>query len=177
MKKASAVFMTAICIMLFSSASAAKERTGANIIVTKNDGSQLNGELIAVKKDSLLLLVGGPSAGVAHSIAWETITKIVIVRHSKVVQGMAIGGLLLGVGGALIGYACGDDPPGWISFTADQKAAFFGTTLALVGIIVGGVSGASAGADVSLPVDAASAGRLLSVQARLAQMARVKAIQ
>ena len=37
----------------------AKERRGAELIVQKKDGQQIRGELIAVKQNSLLLLVSG----------------------------------------------------------------------------------------------------------------------
>jgi len=177
MKMTYRLIVAASLLLLFSSALMAKEKPGAEIIVVKNDGSRLSGELIAVKKDSLLLLAGSPSAGAVQSVPWETMTKVVIVKKARVGEGIAIGGLLLGGSGALIGYTDGDDPPGWLSFTAGQKAALGGITLGLLGIVVGGIGGAFAGADISLPVDVTSEARLRSVQTRLAQRARVKGIQ
>ncbi|MCJ7485593.1 MAG: hypothetical protein MUQ25_05430 [Candidatus Aminicenantes bacterium] len=67
----------------------AKQRRGADIIVTRLDGSQHEGELIAVKTDSLLLL----SAGKGLSIDIADIRAVRIVRKSRA-------GLFAGLGGA-----------------------------------------------------------------------------
>jgi hypothetical protein len=177
MKKTIGSMMAASLLLLLASSLMAKERRGAQILVAKNDGLLLSGELIAVRKDSLLLLAGGSLAGAVQSVPWEMMTKVTIVRKSRVLEDMAIGGLLLGGGGALLGYTSGDDPPGWFSFTAGQKAAFVGVTLGLVGLVAGGISGALAGVDKSLPVDTTSEAKLSIVQAKLAERARVKGIQ
>jgi hypothetical protein len=68
----------------------AKERRGANLIVTRLDGSQLSGELIAVKPDSLLLL---SNVGRDESIDLAGIKTVRIVRKSRA-------GLFAGIGGA-----------------------------------------------------------------------------
>lgn len=67
----------------------AKQRRGADLIVTRLDGSQSAGELIAVKPDSLLLL----SEGGDLSVARGEIRAVRIVRRSRAV-------LLAGIGGA-----------------------------------------------------------------------------
>jgi hypothetical protein len=68
---------------------AAKERRGATIIVTKLEGTQAAGELIAVRPDSLLLL----SEGTDLSIGLADIRSVKIVRPSR-------SGLLAGIGAA-----------------------------------------------------------------------------
>lgn len=68
---------------------AAKERRGAMVLVTRLDGTQAGGELIAVKPDSLLLLSGGRDL----SIGLADVRSVRIIRQSR-------SGLLAGIGAA-----------------------------------------------------------------------------
>jgi hypothetical protein len=77
---------------------AAKERHGAELAVHKLDRQRIEGELIAVRQNSLLLL---SSDGTAVSVDVKDINVIIIAKKSKAVTG-AIGGLL--IGGATGGY-------------------------------------------------------------------------
>jgi hypothetical protein len=90
--------VTVICIALLllslPAVLSARERRGANIVVTLKDGQTVSGELIAVKPDSLLLL-----AWKDESVNLIGIRSIRIVRKSKARLGGACGMLA----GALIG--------------------------------------------------------------------------
>jgi hypothetical protein len=79
-----------ISFLIFPADLSAKERRGANLIVTRLDGSQVAGELIAVKPDSLLLL---SNVGRDESIDLANIKTVRIVRKSRA-------GLFAGIGGA-----------------------------------------------------------------------------
>ena len=177
MKKANALFMTAFLIISFPSALAAKEKPGADIIVLKADGGRLDGELIAVKKDLLLLLAGGASAEITHSIAWDAIAEVIVVRKSRFGQGLALGALIGGASGFFIGLSGSSDLPGFMSWSALDKAGFGAISLGLAGLIIGGIGGASKGADISIPVDSHSEANLRIVRAKLAERARIKGIQ
>jgi hypothetical protein len=63
-------------------------------------------------------------------------------RGAGLVRGMALGLLIGAVPGAVLGYAAGDDPPGWFSFTAEEKAVLMGTLMGTAGTAVGGTIGA-----------------------------------
>jgi hypothetical protein len=73
------------------------------------------------------------------------------------VRGLVIGLLAGGAGGAVIGYANGDDDPGIVSFSAGEKAIILGVLLGGAGALIGGIAGAlSPGEEwqrISLPVD------------------------
>jgi len=71
----------------------AKERRGADLVITKTDGQQISGELIAVKPSSLLLL--DSQTGGDLSIKIEEIAIIKIIKKSKA---WTIGAMGLGVG-------------------------------------------------------------------------------
>lgn len=54
-----------VSLLFPSGALFAKQRQGAQLVITKTDGTEIRGELIAVKQDSTLLLesssgIGGP---------------------------------------------------------------------------------------------------------------------
>jgi len=82
-----------------------KERKhGAKLIITKKDGQQIKGELIAVKKDSLLLFHTKISD--AYVVGIKNIKVIRIVKNSKVLLAVGLGFLIgatvgVGVGGQL----------------------------------------------------------------------------
>ena len=80
MKKIIALLLVFSIICLYGNLYA-KERRGAELVIQKKDGQQAKGELIAVKKNSLLLKDSQTGADV--SIAIEDITKIKIARKSK----------------------------------------------------------------------------------------------
>jgi len=110
----------------------AKERQGAHLKITNKDGGRLEGELIAVKPGSLLLLSGGGS-DVSADIAG--IATIKIVKKSKAVTGMLIGG----GAGAAFGVFAGIVSPGFESrgVAALEGALIFGGAGAAVGALTG----------------------------------------
>ena len=160
-----------------------KERRGVELVVQKKDGKQRTGELIAVKKNSLLLL---DSEGVDVSVNIGEIRIIKIVKKSK---SLVLGGIGLVSGaaiGALIGYLQGDDPPfilmGWGSrpigrgpslFTDDEKALAFGITCGIAGGLLGAIGGASAGVDKTIQFEGKSETDIDKVLNKLRKKARV----
>ena len=78
----------------------AKERRGAKLIITKKDGQQIEGELITVKPNSLLLL---DTDGKDVSVDIADIKVIRVVKKSKALLAGGIGLLIGGGIGALVG--------------------------------------------------------------------------
>ena len=79
----------------------AKERRGAKLLVTKTNEQQVQGELITVKPNSLLLL---DTEGKDVSVGIAEIKVIRIVKKSKSLLGASIGGAI-GCGIGLYGMA------------------------------------------------------------------------
>ncbi len=79
--------------LLPSGALLAKERRGARVSVLKNDRAVIEGELIAIKRDSTLLL----DAAGRKSIDLHDINIIKVVRAPKgvlfIIPGMVLGGM------------------------------------------------------------------------------------
>jgi hypothetical protein len=114
----------------------AKERRGADLVVTRLDGSQVSGELIAIKRDSLLLL----SSGRDESIDLADVKTVRIVKKSRAGKGALYGFLVGAVGGALWGSA-NQDPDVWDDGTALIAGAYVGVIGALSGLLAGSVLG------------------------------------
>jgi len=93
MKTLAGMLVASALVVLFLAIPAnlsAKDRRGATVVITRLDGSQVSGELIAVKPDSLLLL---SNVGRDESIELAGIKTVRIVRKSRA-------GLFAGIGGA-----------------------------------------------------------------------------
>ena len=95
------VLLLAFSTLALSGNIFAKERKGANLFIQKKDGTQVKGELIAVKQNSLLLIER--NSGADETVDIRKIGIIRIVKKSKTLAG-CITGLFLG---AAVGYAVG----------------------------------------------------------------------
>jgi hypothetical protein len=81
MKHKVLVLVVTFSLLICSENMMAKERRGAELMITKTDGQQIAGELIAVKPSSLLLL--NPKTGADVSIEIGDIAVIKIMKKSK----------------------------------------------------------------------------------------------
>ena len=68
---------------------ATEGRKGSTVIVTMTDGSQVRGELLAVKKDSLLIYDEG--AGRGENLELPQVAQVNVLKKSRVMRGFAIG--------------------------------------------------------------------------------------
>lgn len=120
----------AVSFLVSPAAVAAKERRGAEIVVTRLDGTRVGGELVAVRSDSLLLL--SQEAGRDVTVGLAEVKSVVIVRKSRALLFAAIGAVAGALPGAAIGIypGGGEDEPG---------------PATVRGAVAGGAAGALAG--------------------------------
>jgi len=154
----------------------ANERRGAELVIQKVDGQQIRGELIAVKKNSLLLL---NSEGADVSVDIKDIVTINVIKGSKLLVGAGLGLLIGGSAGALWGLILGSDEPyeseepgEVVTRKASQKALTIGILFGLIGTIGGGIMGGTAGADETIWIKGKSLQELESVLKKLKSKAR-----
>jgi len=142
-KKLISLFLVFSLIML-SVNLYAKERRGANLIITKKDRQQIQGELITVKPNSLLLLY---AETYDRSVNIEDIEVIRIVKKGKAGGGAVIGLVIGGGIGILIGTS---------SFPSDEYGGGEGILIGILagvgGALLGGLAGAGTGIDIELKV-------------------------
>ena len=125
---------------------AAKQRRGATLLVTKLDGTQVAGELIAVKPDSLLLLADGAAD---LSVPLADIHTLRIVRRSRagLFAGVGAGAGFVGAAGVVLAIAEED-----VVRSKAGTAALVGVLAAGIGAVAGALVGSVAGADTTLTV-------------------------
>ena len=154
----------------------AGERHGAILSVQKKDGHQENGELIAVKPISLLLLDSASGADV--SIEVTDISAIKVIKKSRTWIGLGLGALIGAGIGALLGVTNVVDPERiggrrvlWGS--RGQKAVVIGAFFAVPSGLLGLGIGAAAGADKKIQFEGKSDLEIQSALGELRQKARI----
>ncbi len=122
---------------------------GAEVILFLIDTRQIKGELLFVGDSSILLSM---NQGLSDNLLASKNSPIVVEKNREIVAVQVSGksyilrgagiGLLAGIAsGGSIGLASGNDPPGFLSMTAGDKAAIGGVLLGGVGLIVGTIAG------------------------------------
>ncbi len=153
-----------VCIVFTLTGSLwAREKRGASLIITFKDGHFAEGELIAVKPDSLLLL-----AGRDESVALAEIRSVRVVRKSQALVGGLCG---LAAGVTLAACIAGDTDLGPFSPFADLAAA---VTLIPSGIGLGAGAGALAGKDKIIRLEGMTEPQVRVALAYLRKKARVQ---
>ncbi len=120
---------------------AAKERRGSDAVVARKDGRALQGEIIAVKKDSILLKESRSSYDV--SISRSDIASIKVNKGSGAVSGAFLGTLVGGLTGMAIGRKAGESRHSLVNFETA------GTVIgAAIGVLIGGGAGLWIGSSI-----------------------------
>lgn len=124
-----------LSLILPSGALFGKERQGAQLEITKTDGTDIKGELIAITPDSILVLEGGLN----KSIKICDISVVTVVKSkSKAGDGALVGGVL----GGLLSFfdAVGNHQGAGLNFDVGTRIAMaaFGTcSLTGIGALIG----------------------------------------
>ena len=119
--------------------------------ITQIKGRNASGYLAAVGDSTIFLADNAPLHGMygkegTNLIKFHCsgIESVVIRRKGATGRGFLYGAVI-GLGsGAIPGLLSGNDPPGFISFTAGQKAIIGGFAGAIAGTIIGGIIGSVA---------------------------------
>ena len=118
-------------------------KTGAKHagILTLSDGKMLRVRDVHIEGEEISFITGSRNETIDLSLPDIKVLKFKSSAQGAA-EGLFIGLLMGGVLGAVIGFAGGDDPLGWFSMTAGEKAAATGIGLG----IIGGFSGLLGGA-------------------------------
>jgi len=167
-KKFISLFL-AFSLMMLSANLYAKERRGAKLIVTKKDGQQIEGELITVKPNSLLLL---SITGRDMSVGIADIKVIRIVKKSKLLTGAWVGIAVGGGTGVLLGGLPSTYEGMGVSSGGGRK--ILGVFGAVVGLLVGGTIGAVAGTDKTIQIEGMTDLEIRKALDKLRKKARIR---
>jgi hypothetical protein len=89
--------------------SAKKQKKGANLIILKDDGQVIEGELLSVKDRSLLLMICGSNAEAIVDIS--NVQEISMKRKKNFWNGFLKGGWIGLAGGTVLGLCCCSHEP------------------------------------------------------------------
>jgi hypothetical protein len=174
MRKAISLFLV-FSILALSMPLTAKERKGADLIVQRTDGTQVRGELIAVKQSSLLLMERDSGADVTVDI--EEISVITIAKKWKAGNGFLIGSIVGAVSGAgFAAYMMANPIFGKSEF---QVGGLIGATLisglvvGVIGILISGLSSK----DKIIQFEGMSDSEIQEILEKLRKKARVRNAQ
>ncbi len=155
MKKFISLFLV-FSILALSMPLIAKERKGADLIIQETDGTQVRGELIAVKQTSLLLLERDFGADVTVDVG--------DIRIIRIVKKGALYGLLVGVGsGVLAG----------ISSEINEEDPFLVAFL-VYGILIGIPVALIVGKDKTIQIEGMTDSEIKEILEKLRKKARIR---
>ena len=166
----SSVFFFQGCASIFPGTSKRKfpERRQGDLVITKKDGRQIEGELITVKENSLLLL---DRYGGDVSIEIRDIRTIRIVKKSKARLWGVIGGAVGFVGGVLIAII-------QVKKAEDVNLVFAasisGGLLSLPGYLIGRLAGSHAGIDETIQIEGMTDLQIKWAMDKLRKKARIR---
>ena len=175
-KKFLALFLV-FCLFALSGNLSAQARKGVKVSVATIDGQTVDGELISVKRDSLLILDAETQADT--SLNMSDIKTILVNNKARIIE-LGVAGALLGV--ALQGliqktdrkttHAVGGDDDQNIS----QEATSF-VEYGSIGLGTGALLGAVVGMNKEIQIQGRSDADLQQDLEKLSKKARVKGIQ
>ena len=145
---------------------AVQERKGAKLRIQKNDGQKVNGELISVEKDSLLLSYAETNADVSEKILIKEVKTITIVTKSRVLQ--------VGVYGVLVGVLYGSVTQNPYRYE-DHSQKYF--TFGAIGGVAGAVLGTVLGMNKRIQIQGQSDTEIQKTLEKLSKNARVPGVQ
>ena len=132
-------FTFCLLILSISFSHAQKVRT-YKAWVTLINNTEIKGVLYSANEDGIMLTDKDLMDTVAF-LDYKTIEVIKIRRKGSIGKGAWVGAASGMVLGGIAGYASGDDPSGWFSYTAEEKILLAGIPSAVIGTGLGAIIG------------------------------------
>jgi len=165
-RKATSLFLV-FSLAVLSSGLFAKERRGAELVIQRMNGKQVRGELVAVKRASLLIMEFKSAA--TRDINLEEIKVIRVIGKSKAGEWTFLGFIIGATIGAFSGYTSDPDAaPG-----REVSAAVVGVVFGLGGALLGNFIGKAAGKEEIFRIEGRTASQLESELRYLRSKARI----
>jgi len=162
-----AISLLLIFSLLILSGNLYAKKKGATLVIQKTDRRQVKGELITVKKDSLLLK--DSQSGAVVTVEVGNIRAITIVKKSKVMLGGGLGFLTGGLTVFLIGTITDPEESG--------ANLAFGALGGILGFFVGLVVGSFFGNDKTIQIEGKSDSEIKDILEDLRKKARIPNFQ
>jgi hypothetical protein len=170
MKSRAVVLIVVFSLLTLTGYLMAVERRGAELKILKKDSTALQGELIAVKPVSLLLLDFQSAADLSVNI--EEILTITIVKKSEALRGAALGLIAGLLGGFVIG---GFEKS--IEGPRIQAIAVYAGAIGGPAALIGAMIGFYLGKDKTIEIAEKSPEEIKAVMEKLRSQARITNFQ
>jgi hypothetical protein len=146
----STIFAAAMLLFLSGVAAGQSALSGLHAgdrVRLRADG--VRGQFDVAEMSASRLLLRQPESGQQIDVPTNSIQSLHVrgerrPRGGGALRGLGFGLLVGGGGGAIIGYASGDDDPGFLSFSAEEKALMGAVAFGGIGAVLGAVMGAAA---------------------------------
>ncbi len=171
-EKLTALILVVSLVVLSADLSAAV-RKGVNITISKTSGEEVSGELITVKRDSLLLLDPETDSDISVNL---NVIDVIKVNNKSLMFEMGLGFALLAAA-ARLSLHSSVEKSGAVTEGATEHQV---QEVWLIGVIGGGagvLAGAVFGIDKTIQIQGESDGDIQSSLEKLSKKARVKGIQ
>lgn len=149
----------------------ANKGRGAEIIIQKSDGQLVRGELIAVKKKSIL--IQNSQTRFDETIKIMDVKLITVEKKAKILRNSALG-LITGAAGGVLGnvgiHEMFQLPYSWGFKESAKKMAIIS---GVGGMIVGGILGIIAGIDKAIRIEGKSEAEIEEIMETLRKKARI----
>jgi hypothetical protein len=100
-------FLAILSLALLPPVLSAKERRGAHVLVTKYDGTMIQGELLAVRAERLIIMEESISIGVTSNLM--DVQSVQVVKKPKIGTGIGLGLLVGAAAGVAVGILAAAD--------------------------------------------------------------------
>lgn len=171
-EKLTALFLVLSLLVLSGNLTAA-ERQGVNLVIQLSSGQKVSGELITVKRDSLLILDAATETDTTINIGEIDSIK---VNNKSLMFELGMGGFLLAGAGRLVAHSAVEKDTGNTEGATEhqvQEVWFVGAAGAAVGVLLGAV----AGIDKTIQIQGESEADVQNSLGKLSKKARVQGIQ
>lgn len=171
MKKIIALILVISFIVAIPGDLAARERRGIKVVIQKKDGLVVEGELIAVKKKSIL--IQNSQTRFDETIKIMDVKLITVEKKAKILRNSALG-LITGAAGGVLGnvgiHELFQLPYSWgFKESAKRMAIISGVG----GMIAGGILGIIAGIDKAIRIEGKSEAEIEEIMGTLRKKARI----
>lgn len=181
MKKTTALIL-AVSVLSLPMSLMAKKSHGIDLRIQKTDGQQVKGELIAVKRNSLLLKES--SSGADFSVLVSDMKTIVIIKKSKTLERGGLGFLAGGMAGFVAGFSVYYSSTFFGVLGEIESRGFhpkysvpYGLIGATIGTLIGVMTGAFAGQDEIIQIQGTPEAEIKKELEKLRKKARVTEFQ
>ena len=160
MKKTISLFLV-LSLLLLSIPLTAKEKKGVELLLKKTDGTEVRGELIVVKENSMVLMERYSGGDVTVDVS--DVRSVTNVKKSKALENAGLIFLICAGTGIVLGSTANKEKSGFDIISESEMYIALGILTGLIAVGIGVVIGAFEGKDETIQIKRGDDPRLKSL--------------